>query len=60
MRLRGRLFYAYARLNARSAARQLKSSDVVVVDRLTRLDIERAVECARTSSLTPDTGRFPP
>ena len=34
MRLRGRLFYAYAHLNARSAARQLKSSDVVVVDRL--------------------------
>jgi pyruvyl transferase EpsO len=34
MRLRARLFYAYAHLNARSAARQLKSSNVVVVDRL--------------------------
>ena len=34
MKLRGRLFYAYAHLNGRSAARQLKSNDVVVVDRL--------------------------
>jgi exopolysaccharide biosynthesis predicted pyruvyltransferase EpsI len=34
MKWRARLFYAYAHLNARSAARQLKSSDVVVVDRL--------------------------
>jgi exopolysaccharide biosynthesis predicted pyruvyltransferase EpsI len=34
MRLRGRLFYAYTLLNAQAAARQLTSSDVVVVDRL--------------------------
>jgi exopolysaccharide biosynthesis predicted pyruvyltransferase EpsI len=34
MKWRTRLFYAYAHLNARSAARQLKSSDVVVLDRL--------------------------
>ena len=34
MKRRARLFYAYAHLNARSAARQLKSSDVVVLDRL--------------------------
>jgi pyruvyl transferase EpsO len=34
MKLRARLFYAYAHLNGQSAARQLKSSDVVVVDRL--------------------------
>ncbi len=34
MRLRRRLFYTYAHLNGRSAARQLKSSNVVVVDRL--------------------------
>ena len=34
MWLRGRLFFAYAHLNGQSAARQLKSSDVVVVDRL--------------------------
>ena len=34
MRLRGWLFHAYARLHGQSAARQLQSSNVVVVDRL--------------------------